>query len=681
MAKFLFVLFCILVAIYLLLFVSAILIRRKFKNRAVLTGGGSSGHIYPAIAIGKWLQPEINDFIFIGAKGRIEEKVVPKENLQLKLIRAYPYSTSLTQFPKFLIFLMLGILKCSFILCKFQPKFIIGTGGFVSAPVVFAGYGLKKLGLLNSKIILQEQNVSPGKLNLLAGKIADKVLVTFPQSLYYFGSKGYLIGYPVRKNVKSVNVEERSLNDSIKGRKLIFASGGSQGSKSINRAVVDSLSYLLPYKDKIYIILSCGLGYSDYNGLNDVKERLESKFKREEIEEIKKFFTYKDYYYNVGEILSKSSLVIGRSGAGTIFELSEMGVPSILIPKMGLSGEHQVMNAIAMKKAGGAKLVFEQPIRDEMGIEGKELADAIIELTSNEELLKKMGESAKKVIPHFDTEKLVREIILEGKDLRGIEEGTKIELVPLLSPEKILSKLSQLREEKKEFQVDEDQKQYYESLTMNLLRSNDWKKRNQGIKLLAFFKIAGAKEKLIASIGNREKVNRFKRFLGGDFEEVGFIRRNSLYSLKSYDISEKELLDLFLISSDDPYYEVRSGCLNLIKEKCATIKKEKEHFLFMTKKLASDKELEVKEDALSLLGELGGEEEVEFLLSFSDNYFWQLRNSALKSILRMNERGIIKDKEKVSKKIDEFILTSTSYKPIFEIKENFGKLKRSLKGM
>jgi len=177
---------------------------------------------------------------------------------------------------------------------------------------------------------------------------------------------------------------------------------------------------------------------------------------------------------------------------------------------------------------------------------------------------------------------------------------------------------------------------------MNLLRSKDWKKRNQGVKLLAFFKIEGAKEKLIKFVNNREKVNRFKRFLGGDFEEVGFIRRNSLLSLKSYDISEKELLDLFLISSDDPYYEVRSSCLTLIKEKCSTIK-ERGHFLLITKKLATDKEVEVKEDALSLIGEIGGEEEVDFLLSFKDNYFWQLRNSALKSLLRMAERGIIKE--------------------------------------
>jgi len=170
---------------------------------------------------------------------------------------------------------------------------------------------------------------------------------------------------------------------------LIFAFGGSQGSKSINRAVVDSLSHLLPYKDKIYIILSCVLDTPITTVYRMSKRELTLNIKGEKLKRLKNFFTYKDYYYNVGEILSKSSFVVGRSGAGTIFELSEIGLPSILIPKIGLSGEHQVMNAIAMKKAGGAKIVFEKPLNGEMGVEGKELAEAIIELSSNEELLKR----------------------------------------------------------------------------------------------------------------------------------------------------------------------------------------------------------------------------------------------------------------------------------------------------
>lgn len=671
----------IIVLFYLVLLTLSTILRKGSQRRAVLTGGGSSGHIYPAIAIGKSLEPQIKEFLYIGGKGRIEELVVPKENIPLKLVFAFPYPDRTFKLPFFLCGLLLGMVQSSIYLLIFQPNYIIATGGFVSAPVVFSAFLLKILGLLKVKIFLHEQNVTPGKLNLLASKIADKVLVTFPQSVHFFENKAVLIGYPTRKFNKNFSREEILRNlDIPSGRKIVFAFGGSQGSRTINRSIVSALRHLLKYKDKIFIVLSCGLSQGQYNGLKDVEEQLKNNFGEDEISQIKEFFLYRPYFFNINEIFNISSLAVARSGAGTLFELSSFELPSILIPKLGLSNEHQVMNAMAMAQAQGAVVLFEKPNFDNssiLSVDGEVLAKKIIDILFSENKLKEMRDGTRKFIICPDTLESIKKIILKG-EIQKEEIVSGSPFLKLKPPSKLLSFLQDQKEKEKEkFEIENHfndcQINFYKSLTLKLLFSKDWKERNIGVKLAAFFKTDEAKRILCEIVSNRENAPFIFRIFGEKFKVVAFLRRNSFISLRQYPLNEEELSRALKFGFSDPYYETRSAALTLaIKEK-DKLEGNKE-FIEYARNLSKEKEFEVAKEAIILLGEIGGEEEVKFILSFKDHFFWQVREAALLAIGSMVKRGIKFNREKIKEELLKFNLTATDYKPLFTIKQNYKKV-------
>lgn len=669
------------VFVYAFVFLLSAVLRRNSIKRAVLTGGGSSGHIYPAIAIGKALQPNIEKFIYIGGKGKIEEDIIPKENIPLKLIFTTPYPSRLIHFPFFLLKLFCGMVQSSIHLLLFQPRFLIGTGGFVSAPVVFSAYILKSLGLLKIKIFLHEQNVTPGKMNLLASKISDKVLITFPQSATYFGKKAVLTGYPVRKF--NYNFKKEEIFEKLKipsQRKVVFAFGGSQGSRTINRCIVTSLKHLFSVKDKIFIVLSCGLGQSGYNGLKDVEKQLKQNYNESELAIIKGFFRYEPYFYNIEEVFSVAQLVVARSGAGTLFELSSFELPSILIPKLGLANEHQVLNAMAMEEVGGAVILFEKPSFENSSLfflDGKTLAEKIVDIVFSQETLNKMKAGSKRLIFRTNTVKSLREIILEGKEQEKVSSVSS-PFSKLKPPSRLLSLLQQAKEKEKEtFETEnffkESEMNFYKSLTLKLLLSQDWKEKNIGVKLAMFFRTEESKLALIETVMNKEKAPLFNRLLGEPFKNTGFLRRNSLFSLREYGLDINELTKILKEAFLDPYYETRTAALLLARKESTKFLNNKE-FVDFAQKLSKDKEFEVAKEAILLLGEIGSYKELTYLLSFKDHYFWQVREAALIAIRRILERGIEFEKEKVKKELLKFNLTSTDFKPLFTIKQNYRKI-------
>jgi len=131
------------------------------------------------------------------------------------------------------------------------PEVIVGTGGYTSAPVLMAASLLRKIGLSKTRVFIHEQNAAPGKLNRLMGRFAHKVFVTFPETLSCFPQNGILAGYPLRKRITRVDPEEalRKIDLQIpEGRKIVLVFGGSQGSRTMNRALVDALQYLIPHR-------------------------------------------------------------------------------------------------------------------------------------------------------------------------------------------------------------------------------------------------------------------------------------------------------------------------------------------------------------------------------------------------------------------------------------------------
>lgn len=675
-----------LAALYLVLFVIGRVRRKDAPKRAVLTGGGSAGHVYPAIAIGKALTPEVSEFLYLGTRRRAEEKVVPKEGIPIKFIPAAPYPGLSPWLPFFAVKLFLGIVESCFHLYFFQPKYVIGTGGFVSAPVVMAAFKLNCVGLLRCRIYLHEQNVAPGKLNLLAGRFARKVMVTFPESLVFFRKNGILTGYPLRATIikEAPEVARKKLPFPDPGKRtLIFAFGGSQGSRTINRAVVDSLRFLLPLKDNIFVVLSAGLGQTVYRGIDDVRGRLAANYTEAERREIDKFFHCDTYFHNVSSIFSAASLVISRSGAGSLFELASMGEPSVLIPKFGLAGEHQVMNAQAMERVGGAFIFYEKPMKEDgritEGVEGREIAGKIISLVGAPDILAGMRQGAEKLLPPADPLEAVKMVVIEDRLPEGVK-GTPFR--PVKSVPDFIAEVGAVRaREGRKFSMDRAFQQpeldYYRAKALSLLYQEDWRLKNLGVKLAGLLKLKQSAERLLELAVSRKEAPLWERAFGADFEEVGFVRRNCFVSLTAIGEWGDEWEDAAALGLSDPYYEVR---VEALKMSVANSRKLKDagRFTALARGLLADREFEVVKEAVILLGEIGSEEQMPDLFSLSEHFFWQVREAALLALRRMVERKVPCDLGKLREEASKFVLTSTDFRPTFGIKENYRDLMKAL---
>ena len=229
----------------------------------------------------------------------------------LSVPRDIPASASLFATFRFLFNLSLGIAQSIVILISFAPKWIIATGGYVSAPVIIAAVLLKKLKIARIQIFLHEQNSIPGQLNGLMGRWVDKVLLTFPQTLSFFPN-ATVVGYPIRHSIVPIPPEQARERLSFKipqGRQVIFAFGGSQGARTINRAIIDALPFLYPHRHKLFIVHGSGLAStSDYDAAADTEKRVEKALSPEQRALLDEFYYRQDYFHNIAEIYSVSSL-------------------------------------------------------------------------------------------------------------------------------------------------------------------------------------------------------------------------------------------------------------------------------------------------------------------------------------------------------------------------------------
>jgi UDP-N-acetylglucosamine--N-acetylmuramyl-(pentapeptide) pyrophosphoryl-undecaprenol N-acetylglucosamine transferase len=164
----------------------------KAFSRILLTGGGTAGHVNPALAIGRALGDERTAYLYVGVRGRAEAEVVPREGIPIKFVRAsaYPGARPSLAWIGFLLNLLAGTARALFIVRAFAPEIIVGTGGFASAPTMLAAAVLRRMGLLSARVYVHEQNAAPGKLNLLVGRLADRVFVSFPDTLAAFPENG-----------------------------------------------------------------------------------------------------------------------------------------------------------------------------------------------------------------------------------------------------------------------------------------------------------------------------------------------------------------------------------------------------------------------------------------------------------------------------------------------------------
>jgi UDP-N-acetylglucosamine--N-acetylmuramyl-(pentapeptide) pyrophosphoryl-undecaprenol N-acetylglucosamine transferase len=691
------ILFIVLFAVFLLVLIGLVSWRwRRIASReprVILTGGGTGGHVNPALAIAEGIkhrQPHTR-FLYVGVRGKAEAVIVRRVGYPLVFVSSEGFPGLKPSFRtlRFLCRLSLGVAQSFFILFRFAPRWVIATGGYVSAPIIIATLILQALRLSPTKVFLHEQNSIPGQLNAFLGRWVDRVLLTFPQTLSFFKKNGVVVGYPVRGSIGIQSREEALANLSFKippGRQVIFAFGGSQGARTINRALVEALRYLLPHREHLFIIHGMGLNKSaEYDAVADTNARLEAMFQPEEIAQLNDFYYRQDYFHNIGDVYSVSDLIVCRSGAGSLNEISRLGKPAILIPKANLPGDHQVMNARAMKHAGAAEILFEDTIVEDGEVleklEGELLAERILRLLNNQERLAEMESLSRQFLRRNAVERILSELY-QDKSYNNGTEGRSIPFQPLLTNNRLLQILNRAQQSNpKEYNPldvvgDEDDLIYYRHRAAGLLSHKPWQDRNLGVKLIGLTLYLEKIPTLLHMLSDRTPAARIKRWFGGDFRQVGFIRRNIVHSLQVLNRMDPLVEEHLLNALEDPYFEVRSqACMAAAHFGPRLVGKE--GWLQALMKCLNDPCFEVSVEAAKAIGEIGMDDRaVQVLIQLKESHYWQVRDAALKGLKRLLERRVIGPSPELLFQISSFILTATDFRPYFSIKETYQTLKK-----
>jgi UDP-N-acetylglucosamine--N-acetylmuramyl-(pentapeptide) pyrophosphoryl-undecaprenol N-acetylglucosamine transferase len=672
----------------------------KAFSRILLTGGGTAGHVNPALAIGRALGDERTAYLYVGVRGRAEAEVVPREGIPIKFVRAsaYPGARPSLAWFAFLFNLVAGISRALFIVRSFKPEIIVGTGGYASAPTMLAAAILRRVGLLPAKVYVHEQNAAPGKLNLLVGRLADRVFVTFPDTLAAFPENGTMAGYPLRRRIQKGDRDaaRAALDFRVPaGRQVVFAFGGSQGARTINRALVDALGELLPHKDRLFIIHGTGMRRDD-GALDpgaDVQARLATRYTEDQRRAIESFYVSRPFFHDIENVYALTDLVVVRGGAGTLGEVAALGLPAIVVPKINLPGEHQVMNARALAAAGGASVLYEET-RNQDGqvvevLDGALLAGTILAHVGDPDGLRRLG-AANKAFAPTDALEVIRRAIAGDEPSPGLPFPPPPQAEPaggrLFSDSALLYALEHRRAASlpagvaRPDQPRAEDRPYYISRAASLLARRNWESRNLGVKLLGLLE---GKEKLslvLALLRDRRPAPWYKRLFGGDFAQVGFIRRNAMTTIARIGEVTPEAEDLLAAALADPYYEVRA-------EACRTITTLDRHLsddgrarlIAGLVALLQDRWLEVAAAAAEALGHVGGETDARpALLALVGHKYWLVRAAALRGLHALVERGRAGNLDTLEQAARAFALTATDFRPEFTIRTSYGRLIRAI---
>ena len=315
--------------------------------RVIISAGGTGGHIYPALAIAKKIKEKDSnsEILYIGTSNRMEKDIVPKEGFKFVGIKieGLRRSLSLKNLKSAYLFLT-GISKCKKIIKKFNPDVVIGVGGYVSAPVIYAAHKLK------IKCCIHEQNSSFGVTNKFASNFADKIFVSFKSTINNIEDKNKVVytGNPCSENaIKALPAKKEDYN-LLPNKKLVLIVMGSLGSKTINEKMKSMLTL---FNNKDYEVMFV-TGKNYYNLYK--KSRYTSNIK------------IVPYIDNMVSLLKKTDCLVSRAGASTLSEISSLCVPSILIPSPYVTENHQYKNAMDLVDKDAALIIQEKDLNGDM---------------------------------------------------------------------------------------------------------------------------------------------------------------------------------------------------------------------------------------------------------------------------------------------------------------------------
>ncbi len=371
--------------------------------RLIVTGGGTGGHVSPAVAVISCLRErsEIEgwalDLLYVGSVAGVERRVmselgVPYAHIATGKLRRY---FSLHTPVDLLVRLPMGVVQALGIVRRFRPHVVLSTGGYVCVPTVIAAR------LLGVPSLTHEQTVLVGLANRIAGRFATRVAVSYPQSARYFSpNKVVVTGNPVRPSVLRGDAGRAAgLFGLDPAAPTVYITGGAQGSHAINMAVCDALPRLL---ECCQVIHQCGAGPNgtgaDLHMLEQVRESLPERLKAR--------YCVRAYIGDeLGDVYALASLVVGRAGAGTVNELAHLGKPSVLIPLPGAAGGEQEANARALAHHGGAVVLPEALLTPHS------LAATVCALLADPDRLAAMQEGARKLAVPGAADAIVDELI------------------------------------------------------------------------------------------------------------------------------------------------------------------------------------------------------------------------------------------------------------------------------
>lgn len=365
--------------------------------RAIIAAAGTGGHINPGIAIAnKIKEKEPNsEIVFVGTGRGLEKDLVPRAGYELKTIDAHGIERKITvQNLKNLYATFKSISSAKKIMQSFKPDVLIGTGGYICVPTVIAA---KKMGI---PVVLHESNAFPGMAVKLFKKKADKILVGFEDAKKRLDNRENVVvtGNPIK--LKKIDFSLSEKNKIIKetglknDKPIVLVFGGSQGAQSINQSL---LEIIVNKKNKDYQIMWAA-GPEQYK---EIKKKLEEvNINIENIDNVK----IVPYIYNMEEIMNIADLVVCRSGAMTITEISVVGKPAIFIPFPYATENHQEYNAKVLENVGAAKIILNKDLNSEI------LGSTINEIVKDKNLIERMGKNANKVAMKNVEDKIYEEI-------------------------------------------------------------------------------------------------------------------------------------------------------------------------------------------------------------------------------------------------------------------------------
>lgn len=345
--------------------------------KILLTGGGTGGHIYPALAIGKYMQQQdpSTELLYIGTERGMESKIVRRADVPFESIEITGFKRKLSyDNVRTVIRFLRGVNRSKQLIKQFKPDVVIGTGGYVCGPVVYAA---ARLGI---PTFIHEQNAIPGLTNKFLTSFVSHVGVSFEDSLAYFAKAKQVsfTGNPCASQViEAIPGRGRTSLELDSNQRYALIVGGSRGAKALNQAVIalagehEQLEKLSQYR----IVFATGEIYYD-DTLQALKDT--SAYRSGQI-------ILLPYINNMAEVLSDASIVISRSGASSLAEINALGKPSILIPSPNVTNNHQEANARSLESVGAAEIILEAELT------GKHLLEKLSALLLDDHKLAKMS--------------------------------------------------------------------------------------------------------------------------------------------------------------------------------------------------------------------------------------------------------------------------------------------------